>query len=91
MLIEALTYRKPVIASGVGGIVDIVKDEQTGILVPEKDPVALGKAISRLLTDNELSLRLAEQGYEFVREYFGWETISRKWVDYYERILEPFR
>ena len=91
VLIEALTYRKPVIASGVGGIVDIVKDEQTGILVPEKDPVALGKAISRLLTDNELSLRLAEQGYEFVREYFGWETISRKWVDYYERILEPFR
>ena len=53
--------------------------------------MALGKAISRLLTDNELSLRLAEQGYEFVREYFGWETISRKWVDYYERILEPFR
>ena len=36
VLIEALTYRKPVIASGVGGIVDIVKDEQTGILVPKK-------------------------------------------------------
>ncbi len=86
VLIEALSYRKPVIASGVGGIVDIVKDGDTGLAVPEKDPQALAGAITSVLTDRELATRLGEQGYEFVKEYFDWDRLTSQWLGIYARL-----
>ncbi len=89
VLIEALSYRKPVIASGVGGIVDIVKDGQTGLAVPEKDPQALAGAISSVLTDGELAGRLGQQGYEYIKEYFDWGRLTDQWLDIYGRLCGP--
>ncbi len=87
VLIEALSYRKPVIASGVGGIVDILKDGRTGLAVPEKDTQALAGAISRVLTDRELALRLGEQGYDYVTEYFDWNRLTAQWLNIYGRLV----
>ena len=89
VLIEALSYRKPVIASGVGGIVDIVKDGHTGLAVPEKDPQALAGAISSVLTDRELAGRLGEQGYEFIKKYFDWGRLTDQWLGIYGRLSGP--
>ncbi|MBN2288493.1 MAG: glycosyltransferase family 4 protein [Candidatus Glassbacteria bacterium] len=86
VLVEALSYHKPVVASGVGGIVDVIRHEQTGLLVPEKDPEALARAITSVLTDSELASRLAAQGYEHVRRYFDWERITGRWVELYNEI-----
>jgi len=87
VLIEALSYRKPVVASALGGIVDIIHHEKTGLAVPEKDPKTLAGAISRLLTDQNLSRRLAEDGYKFVQRYFDWNRITDKWLSLYQELI----
>lgn len=88
VLIEALSYHKPVVASGVGGIVDVIRHEETGLLVPEKDPEALAQAITRVLTDTELATKLAGRGYEHVSRYFDWDRIIERWVELYEEIAQ---
>ncbi len=75
VLIEALSFRRPVVASEVGGIVDVVQHEKTGLLVPEKDPQALANALARVLADPALAQRLAEDGYAHVQEVFDWDRI----------------
>ena len=62
VLIEALRNKKPVVASKVGGIVDVIQNERTGLLVPEKTPGALAQAVLRLLDDSALAARLGEAG-----------------------------
>ncbi|MCK4353366.1 glycosyltransferase family 4 protein [candidate division WOR-3 bacterium] len=88
VLVEAMSYKKPVIASNVGGIVDIVKDGETGLLVPEKDPEKLAKAIMRILDDREFAFKLGEEGYRFVKLRFGWDEIINKLLSVYSKVLE---
>lgn len=85
VLIEALMNKKPVIASAVGGIVDVIKDRETGLLVPEKDPKALAEAMIEVLENPELGREIGEQGFSHVEEYFSWERVSRETLAVYER------
>jgi len=73
---EAMAYGRPVVASAVGGLVDAVEDEVTGLLVPPRDPKALRVALERLLADPELRWRLGEAGRERVRTELSWETAT---------------
>jgi glycosyltransferase involved in cell wall biosynthesis len=79
VLLEAMSYRLPVIASNVGGITDIVEDGKTGLLVPPADPAALAGALERLATDAPLAAQLAEDGRQYVREHFSWPAILEEW------------
>jgi len=78
VLLEALAYKKPIVATDVGGIGDVIKNERTGLLVPQKDPGALSNAILRLLRDRELATRLGNEGHRYAREYFSWDRILSK-------------
>lgn len=78
VLLEALAYKKPIVATDVGGIRDVIKNERTGLLVPQKDPGALSDAILRLLRDKELARRLGHEGHQYAREYFSWDRILSK-------------
>jgi glycosyltransferase involved in cell wall biosynthesis len=86
VLAEALLCKKPVIGANSGGIPDIIQDGMTGILVPPDDAPALADAIRRVLTDEELAHRLANQGYEFVQKNLIPENIAKKFADVYRRI-----
>lgn len=78
VLVEALANRKPVVASRVGGIVDVIRHEDTGLLVPEKDPLALAEAVCRVLDAPEYAAGLAERGLAHARSYFDWDRITRQ-------------
>ena len=67
--VEAMAAGKPVIASNVGGLREIIVDGETGLLVPRKDANALGDAIARLLDDVQLRRRLGQAGRERARSY----------------------
>jgi glycosyltransferase involved in cell wall biosynthesis len=69
-LMEAMAAGVPVIASRLSGIPELVRDGETGLLVPERDPVALAEAMERLARDPALGARLAEEGRRAVRERF---------------------
>jgi glycosyltransferase involved in cell wall biosynthesis len=65
---EAMAAGVPVVASRLSGIPELVRDGETGLLVPERDPVALAAAMVRLAHDPALAARLAEAGRRAVRE-----------------------
>jgi glycosyltransferase involved in cell wall biosynthesis len=87
VIVEAMSFGKPVVASKVGGIVDVVRDGETGILVEEKDEKALAEAIFALLEDPSLAREMGDRGYRLYRELYGWESISVRWSSLYERVM----
>jgi glycosyltransferase involved in cell wall biosynthesis len=86
VLLEAMNYGIPVIASRVGGIVDIVVDEETGLLVPPGDPGALAGALDRVLGDPDLGRRLGEGGRRRLAERFSWDAILARWETVYRTV-----
>jgi glycosyltransferase involved in cell wall biosynthesis len=74
--LEAMAHGRPVVASDVGGLRDLVVDGETGLLVPPRDPVALRAALDRLLGDRELRRRLGAAARERARTQFSWEVVT---------------
>ena len=74
--LEAMAHGRPVVATRVGGLLDLVVDGQTGIVVPPRDPAALRSALERLLADPDLRRRLGAAGRERARTQFSWETVT---------------
>ena len=83
VLLEAMRYEKPVIASDIGGITDIVIHEETGILAPPADPAALAAAIVALLDNREMAERLGKQGRQINARRFAWNHIVATYLDIY--------
>ncbi|HUL69854.1 MAG TPA: glycosyltransferase [Gemmatimonadales bacterium] len=83
VLLEAMNERVPVIASEVGGITDIVKNDETGLLVPPGDPDALAAALLKLALDASAGIRLSERGYRLLQEQFTWDAIVPAWLGIY--------
>ena len=79
VMIEALAHRKPVIASNVGGISDVIKHGETGILIPQKEPKALAKAVLTILQDPERADKLALSGLADIQNRFSWQHILPQW------------
>jgi glycosyltransferase involved in cell wall biosynthesis len=69
-ILEAMALSRPVVASNVGGIPEMVEDGVTGLLVPPHDPPALAAAIVRLLRDHPLADMLARAGHDLVHDRF---------------------
>lgn len=78
VLVEALMHAKPVIASKVGGIVDVIVDQKSGLLVPEKDTAALVEKISWLIQNPDKAAELGQGGLEYARQVFDWERITNE-------------
>lgn len=88
VLLEALSAGKPVVGSNVGGIPDIIINNKTGLLVPEKDPLTLAYAIEKILTNKELYLTLASNGFEYAKNNFSIQAIAEKGKDLYLKAIE---
>lgn len=87
VLIEALAYGKAVVASEAGGIVDIVRHEDTGLLVPPGDATALAGALERLIRHPELARSLGRAGREHVAADYSWSTIIERLIALYGRVV----
>jgi glycosyltransferase involved in cell wall biosynthesis len=84
--LEASACGRPVIASNVGGIPEVVVDGTTGLLVTPGDVDALAEAIVRLAADRVLMIRLGTAGREFVAENYEWEKCLDKMSELYDRV-----
>ena len=83
--LEAMAHGRPVVASAVGGLLDLVVDGETGIHVPPGDVAALRAALERLLDDRELRRKLGEAGRRRAAERFSWEAVTRETLELYAR------
>ncbi len=86
VLLEAMAQGVPVVACDVGGIPDVVKHDDTGLLVRQRDPVDLASKIVRLLCDEDLRTRLVRRGREHVRSSFSWERITHRFDRLYAQL-----
>jgi glycosyltransferase involved in cell wall biosynthesis len=84
VLIEAMAYSKPVIASRAGGIVDIVQDTINGFLVPPGDVDALASSMKKLAADNQLRQSMGIKAKQIVDEKFNWDTIVHRVITLYK-------
>lgn len=71
VFIEAWAHKKPVVATNVGGIKEIIIENETGLLVPPKSPLELAKAISSIIKSPELNKKLSELGYNRIKNNFS--------------------
>ena len=76
-IVEALAANRPVIASNVGGIPEMIHSGENGILVPSQDPSALASAIALLFRDRALAEKLANAGHELVHAKFCVDDMLR--------------
>ena len=81
---EAMAHGRPVVATAVGGLLDLVVDGETGLLVPPRDPAALRAGLQRMLADGELRARLGAAARERIRERFAWDAVLDAMVALYE-------
>lgn len=76
VLMEAMAMAKPCVSTTVSGIPELIEDSHSGLLVPEKDEIALADALSRLLDDPQLAGQLGQAGREKVRRAFDLDHVT---------------
>jgi len=87
-LLEAMASGRPVVASNVGGIPEVVKDGVTGLLFKRGDAEDLADKIIKVLSDRSLAQSLASNAKEIVKERYSWPVIADKMEDLYEKTLK---
>jgi len=83
---EAMESGLPVIASSVGGIIDIVKNDVNGILVPQKDSKSIARALERVIEDKVLAKKLVENSKATVKE-FSPQTIAQEYAKIFQNCI----
>lgn len=78
-IFEAMACGTPVLATPVGGIPDVLKDEETGFLLKSNDPKHIADRITKLLDNPELLEKVSANAYEHVRENFSEEKVLESW------------
>ena len=86
VLVEAMCNEKPVIATAVGGIPDVVKDGATGVLVPPADAGALAEAIAGVIEEPQRARASAKAGRKHVEAEFSWPVITERLASLYQRL-----
>jgi glycosyltransferase involved in cell wall biosynthesis len=84
VVLEAMAARRPVVASDVAGIPLAVHHNESGLLVPEGDPVSLAGAICQVLGDSALWQRLGQAGRRRIERELNWSEVARRFAGMYE-------
>ena len=85
---EAFYLNVPVIGTDVGGIPELIKNNETGIIVPPENPSKLAEVVNELLSDKEKAQKLATNGNTFVKNNMTWDVILPKYIKFYENLLK---
>jgi glycosyltransferase involved in cell wall biosynthesis len=84
-ILEAMACGIPVVCTELPQLVDIVKG--CGITVPKRDPMAIAEAISKILSDKDLSRKLSENGRKNVVDNYSWKDTVNRTISLYEEVI----
>ncbi|TAL27283.1 MAG: glycosyltransferase family 1 protein, partial [Nitrospirae bacterium] len=87
-LLEAMACRLPVIATRIGGVVDIIEDGENGIIVTPGNAEELKEAILRLIENSDLAETIAENAYKKIKENYYIGSVADKYIQLYQKVLE---
>jgi glycosyltransferase involved in cell wall biosynthesis len=88
VLVEAMAHRVPVVAAADGGIPEIVRDGETGFLVPSRNTEVMSARVLGLLRDDDLRRRMGERGRARAFECFRTDRGARDLVEVYRAVLQ---
>jgi starch synthase len=88
--LEAMACETPVVAAAVGGIVEVVEDGRTGLLVPPGRPDELARAIRALLEDPARARAMGTAGHQRVHAHFTWARVAERTERLYREAIESF-
>ncbi len=88
VMLEAMALGRPVIASGVGGVMSVIEDNVHGLIVPPSDSRSLGDRIIELLQDREKARRIAAAGQQMVRNRFNENRMLDEVLQIYREVHE---
>lgn len=89
--IEAMAAGRPIIASRIGGLPELVEHGKTGFLVPPNDPKALAESIGRLLSDPQLMRDMGKAGREKAEREFAADTYIENTLEEYEKAIRSHK
>lgn len=85
-ILEALAARRAVVATDVGAVAALIRNGETGLLIPPGDVAVLRESMLRLSADPGLRLRLGEAGCELVRRDFSTDVMARCYLEVYREV-----
>ncbi|WP_462280845.1 glycosyltransferase family 4 protein [Salinivirga cyanobacteriivorans] len=85
-IIEAMSLKKPVVATTAGGNPELIIDHETGLSVPIKDPEAIADAILEFKHSGELRQKMAMAGYQYIINHFTVEQTAQQTMDLYKEL-----
>ena len=86
-LLEAMSMKKPIVATNVGGIPEIICDSQNGLLIPAEDPEALANACLRLQRNATLRNCLSHCGFEYIQRKYSLKIMAEQTLAVYKEVL----
>ncbi len=89
-LLEAMAAARPIVATSVPGVQEVLAHEETALLVPPRDPVAMAEAIQRLLEDHDLAAHLGKGARATVQQRYRLEEQLEGLTCVYERLCEEY-
>lgn len=87
-MVEAMALQKPVVATAVGGLPEVVADGEVGFLVPANDAETMSARICQLIEDQALRETMGRRGRERVLRLFDMRVIARQWEEIYDELLQ---
>lgn len=91
VIIEAQAAGVPVVAAKVGGVIDIIEDQKSGLLVPPADSPSIAEAVIKIFKDEQLADRLSEAAYQKVKEKYNVELMVKNTLEVYQEALAQFK
>ena len=89
--VEASACSRPVIASRIGGVPDVIQEGKTGLLVPPGDSLALAEAIRKLYLERDLSEKLGMEGRKYVAAHYSWDVSLNQMIEVYEKTIRQYQ
>lgn len=90
IFLEAMAYGKPVIGTKVGGIPEIVKDKEMGLLIDVNEPGQIADSVIKLFNNEKLRERLGKKAFEYVRKNFSVERLTEESLSIYNQAIKKF-
>jgi glycosyltransferase involved in cell wall biosynthesis len=87
-LLEAIAHGKPMVATNVGGNLEVVRDGVTGLLVPPDDPKTLASAITRILRDNDFRKKTSDAAFALFAQEYTIDKHCAALADYYMLLMQ---
>lgn len=85
-LVEAMSMKKPVIASSIGGLKETISHGVNGLLIPDRDPTAIGEAVISIIDNKKYAIELGEKAREYVISHRTWNSVADRVANVYLRL-----